>query len=309
MPSSGKTFPDGAHCRIEIFGIESAEILEAVVNEAEKTGVPIHRVVATVAGSKFYSDEQLKKLAEAAAGNKIEVIICPGDFAMAVMGTPDKILTGLNWQSNEEATEYFKEIVRCARFGFSGFLVWQKGMLYTLSELSDRYCGELYGMPANVIFKLSVIDNNANIADFALSERLGAHSIDAANLTFKSLVNVRQKTAIPMSVRATFWQWLVFLKNNEKGLELKVNLCDRTEDTPEIVRVASPVYLSFGDGTPGISVYDELRPTWYLDGLAEHKREDVCKAAKAIEAIKAQKEYRHLKISAWGPKDLRVPKI
>jgi hypothetical protein len=77
LPDSGKKFPDGAHYRIEVSGIETAGSLGAVVEEAKKQKIPIHRAIATVKGSAFYSDEQLAALAHLAAKEKIEVIICP----------------------------------------------------------------------------------------------------------------------------------------------------------------------------------------------------------------------------------------
>ncbi len=305
LPDSPKKFPDGTHYRIEISGIETAEILEAVVDEAKKHSIPIHRAIATVAGSKFYTDGQLKKLAKVAADNKIEVIICPDNLAKAVIDDPNKIFTGLNWQNNEEATAYFKEIVRCVKIGFLGFLVWRKGMLDALNKMRNYTRRALYGMPTDAIFKLSTFDNNANVADFMVAEALGANTINAVNnLTLKNLANIRRSLSIAMDVHITFWQ--LFFEKNEKGrLELGVKPYDRIKDAPEIARIASPVYFKFEAGTPGIGVYDVPRSDWSFKDLAEHKRKDVRVAAKIIKTIK--KKYPHLKLSDWGPKDLRVP--
>ena len=49
-PSSTQTFPDGAHYRIEISGVERLANLEAMVDESEKRGVPVHRLIAMVGG-------------------------------------------------------------------------------------------------------------------------------------------------------------------------------------------------------------------------------------------------------------------
>ncbi len=48
LPTSPHTFPDGAHFRIEIAGVERASTLEAMVEEARKKKIIIHRAIATV---------------------------------------------------------------------------------------------------------------------------------------------------------------------------------------------------------------------------------------------------------------------
>ncbi len=306
LPDSLKKFPDGANYRIEVSGIETAEILTAVIDEARKHGIPIHRAIATVAGSKFYSDAQLKELAQVAADNKVEVIICPDNLAKVVIDDPNKIFTVLNWQSNEEAAIYYGEIARCAKIGFLGFLTWRKGMLDALNKMRKHADCALYGMPTDAIFKLSTFDNNANVADFAVAEMLGANTINAANnLTIENFFHIRRAISVAIDVHITFWQ--LFFEKNEKGrLELGVKPYDRIKDAPEIARVASPVYFKFEAGTPGIGVYN-IGPDWTFEQLAEHKRKDVRTAAKIIETIR--KKYPQLKLSDWGPEDLRVPRV
>jgi hypothetical protein len=82
---------------------------------------------------------------------------------------------------------------------------------------------------------------------------------------------------------------------------------DRIKDAPEIARVASPVYFKFEAGMPGIGVYDVPRPDWSFKDLAEHKRKDVQTAVKIVKTIR--EKYPQLKLSDWGPEDLRVPKV
>ena len=51
LPTSTKTFPDGAHYRIEIAGVERASTMEAMIDEAKKRGVIIHRAMDDSFGS------------------------------------------------------------------------------------------------------------------------------------------------------------------------------------------------------------------------------------------------------------------
>src|SRR6056297_3347827 len=74
LPSSEKTFPDGAHWRIEISGVERASTMQAMIKEANKRNVIIHRAIITVQGSTLVDFEELKAIAQMGHDEKIEVI-------------------------------------------------------------------------------------------------------------------------------------------------------------------------------------------------------------------------------------------
>ena len=302
LPDSKKRFSDGAHYRIEVSGIETAEILEAVVDEAKIQGIPIHRAIAAVRGSVFYSDEQLKELAAAAGNHGVEVIICPWKLADLVLENPNRILTDLKFENNREIDDYLSEIDRCVRLGFRGFLVWDKDILEFLNFKRKKG-----GLPLDVIFKLSTFANSLNVISFISAARKGADTVNAANgLTLENLSEIRSLISIPIDVHVTFWQNI--LKANERGrLELAIESYDRIADAPEIARIASPVYFKFEAGTPGIGVYNVPRPDWTFGQLAEHKRKDVRAAAGIVRRIRA--EYPGLILSDWAPADLRVPVV
>ena len=61
LPTSTQTFPDGAHWRVEISGVERASTMEALIDEAGKRNLPIHRAIATVGGSTFLDFEELNR--------------------------------------------------------------------------------------------------------------------------------------------------------------------------------------------------------------------------------------------------------
>ncbi len=307
LPDSLKKFPDGANYRIEVSGMETPGILEAVIDEAKKLGIPIHRAISTVGGSMYWTDKDLKELAKIAAENKVEVIICPGNLAKGLIDNPNNLFTMMNWQNSEEAESYLNEILRCIKIGFRGFLVWRKGMLNTLNYMRWHPDPDETLIPPETIFKLSTFDNNANSDDFLLARRLGADTINAANnLTLENLFEIRSIVPTVLDIHITFWQ-LAFEKNEKGRLELVAKPYNRIADAPELARLCSPVYFKFEKGTPGISVYDFPRPDWTEKDLAEHKRKDVRTAAKIVEEIK--KKYPRLKLSDWGPKDLRVPQV
>jgi len=74
LPSSTKTFPDGAHWRIEIAGVEHASTMEAMIDETKKRNLSIHKAIATVGGSAYCDFAELKAIAQMEKEEKIDEI-------------------------------------------------------------------------------------------------------------------------------------------------------------------------------------------------------------------------------------------
>ena len=72
LPDSPKRFPDGAAFRIEIPSTEGPRSLEAVLDEAERRGVPVHRV-SQGSGGFLLTDAELDEMARLAADAQVEV--------------------------------------------------------------------------------------------------------------------------------------------------------------------------------------------------------------------------------------------
>ena len=173
---------------IEISGVEDPAVAEAIIDEAKKQDIVVSRLIAAVNGTLHWSDDQLKELAEIAAKNKVEVIVCPGHLARGLIEDPSNIFSSMNYQNDEEVKTYINEVFRCTDIGFLGVLVWRKSMLKILDSLKE----EGY-IPEDVIFKISTFDNNANVPDCLLAQNLGANSINVTNnLSLASLAEIRQ---------------------------------------------------------------------------------------------------------------------
>jgi hypothetical protein len=70
LPTSEKRFPDGAQYRIEIPSTEGPRCLEAVVEEAARLEVPVHRV-SQGSGVFMLTDAELDELAATAAAASV----------------------------------------------------------------------------------------------------------------------------------------------------------------------------------------------------------------------------------------------
>ena len=78
LPTSQKTFPDGANYRIEIAGVERASTMEAMIDEAHKRNLAVHRVIAAVGGSTYCDFEELEGMGQMAREEHIEVVMTVG---------------------------------------------------------------------------------------------------------------------------------------------------------------------------------------------------------------------------------------
>src|SRR5256885_16003048 len=71
LPDSPKRFPDGAQYRVEIPSTEGPRCLDAVLEEAERLGVCVHRV-SQGSGVFMHTDAELDELAATASSARVE---------------------------------------------------------------------------------------------------------------------------------------------------------------------------------------------------------------------------------------------
>ncbi|MCK5181009.1 MAG: hypothetical protein KAQ73_00575 [Dehalococcoidia bacterium] len=288
LPTSTKAFPDGAHYRVEISGIETPKVLLAAIDEAKKQAVPFHRSISVVRGACMLTREQLKEFARIAHDNQVEVIMTPGPrptwYTGRQIATPEGALSGMRMRGMDSVRHYLMELERCIELGFRGFLVWDEGVLSLLNTMKQN--GDL---PEDIVFKVSIFAGHANAAGFKLIESLGASSGNpVADLTLPELASLRSAVSLPLDIHIQLW-------NSMGGF-------NRIFETPEIARVASPCYFKMEPG-PGLAMY----MPWGMseDMLAELGREKIRSIKNIIEIV--GQVHPELKLSKQGPKDLRVP--
>ncbi len=292
LPTSDKTFPDGANYRMEISGIEHFSTLEAVVDEAEKRDVPIHRLISTVMGSTLLDKKELTSFAELARDAKMEVIITPGPRSSWDTGrqlvTPEGGLSGLRIRGSDNLSYLIADIKRCIDIGFRGFLVTDEGALWLLSEM--RKAGDI---PKDVVFKVSIFAGHANAAGGKVLESLGADTFNPlGDLSLPMFASIRKAINIPIDVH-------VILADSFGGF-------NRFWEAPELARLCSPCYFKIEPG-PALVAGGGIYKAWTDENfLAKFAREKV-KHAEIIREI-VEKNNPELKLSKQGPDDLAIPK-
>ncbi len=289
LSNSPYTFPDGAHYRIEISGIERSSTLEAMIDEMNKQKVPVHRVIGMVMGATLLSKQELKDFAQMAHDTRIEVIVTPGPRSLWDQGrqiaTPEGALSGLRVRGSDNLSYIIADIFRCIEAGFRGFLIWDEGLLNLLSKM--RAEGDI---PKETTFKVSIFAGHANAAGAKVLETLGANTFNpVADMSLPMLASIRKAVKIPMDLH-------IYLFDSMGGF-------NRFWEGGELGRVCSPCYLKI---EPGAGVGALYKPWVSPDSLSFLAREKVKQAEIIRELI--ERTAPDLKLSPQGPVDLAIPK-
>jgi len=293
LPTSSKRFPDGAWYRMEVSGVERPQVLEALVDEADKRKMPIHRLISVVMGATLLDKAELRAFAQIAAEAQMEVIITPGPRSAWDVGrqlaTPEGGLSGLRFRGSDQLRYVIADIMRCLDLGFRGFLVIDEGLLWLLNEMKKN--GD---MPRDVVFKVSIYAGHASAAGGKLLEMLGASTFNPlGDLSLPQLASIRQGCSIPLDLH-------IYLAESFGGY-------NRFYEGPEMARLCAPCYFKIEPGPACAAGPGALYKPWTSpDALAFLAREKV-KYAQIIHEL-IQENFPEAKLSGIGPGDLAIPK-
>jgi hypothetical protein len=223
-------FADGLRYRIEIPSVEGPAVLHAVLEEAERRGVPVRRV-SQGSGVMMLTDGEIAQMAELGAASGVEVSLFLGprgawdtggqSFATAAAGGVARGSAGVGW--------CVAEVRRGLALGIRSFLVADLGALATLGQMKRD--GEL--PETLVVLKTSVLLPCANPASARALEELGATTINVAtDLSPAELGELRAACSAPLDV-------YVEVPDDQGGFV-------RYYEVPDIIRAASPVYVKLG---------------------------------------------------------------
>ncbi|MFL5624986.1 MAG: U32 family peptidase [Ktedonobacteraceae bacterium] len=231
LPSSTKRFPDGAQYRVEIPSTEGPDALAAILEEADRYNLTIHRV-SQGSGVMLLTDDEIRDMARLAQARGMEVSLFARPNAawdvgaMAVASAGKTVSPRLRGQ--DQLVYCLEDVQRAASLGIRSVLLADEGALWVASEM--RKAGVL---PKEMQFKISVMMASSNPASILLMERLGADTFNIpTDLTLAQIAAIRQAVSIPLDI-------YIEVPDDLGGFV-------RLYEIPEIVRVAAPVYLKFG---------------------------------------------------------------
>ena len=230
-PTSEKRFADGAQYRVEIPSTEGPRCLAAVLEESAALDVLVHRV-SQGSGVFMLTDAELDAMAALAAAERVEVSLFArpnaGWDTSAMARAPAGAVIAPAARGQEQVVQALDDARRAAAHGFRSVLIADLGVLSAFSEL--RATGEL---PGDMQAKISVMLPVANPATARVVAELGANTINVpTDLSLAHIAAIREAVDVPLDV-------YVESPDSLGGFV-------RLHEIPELIRVASPVYLKFG---------------------------------------------------------------
>lgn len=237
LPTSKKRFPDGspskdgAQYRVEIPSVEGPGALAAVLDEAQKRNVRVHRV-SQGSGVMLLTDAEIVEMSRLGAEAQIEVSLFVGPRAAWEPGaqiiTPAGKNLGARHRGMEQLVYAVEDVKRACALGMRSVLVADEGLLWLIDQMKRQ--GEL---PADLVLKVSVQMGAANPVSIRLQETLGAGTYNVpTDLDLPKLAAIRAAVDIPLDFYVEVPDpFGGFVRHYEIG---------------EIVRLCAPVYLKFG---------------------------------------------------------------
>ena len=138
LPDSEKRFPDGAQYRVEIPSVEGPWVLEAVIAEAERRGVQIHRV-SQGSGIMLLTDAEILEMCDMAREAALELSLFVGPRASwgDRRDRPSRVRARSSVPSTAARTSSptpSKTCCAASPWGLRGVLVADAGLLWVLKR-------------------------------------------------------------------------------------------------------------------------------------------------------------------------------
>lgn len=295
LPSSPKRFKDGAHYRMELTGLEGPRVLEALIDEKNKRGVPVHRLISIVQGGTLFDRQELRDFAQMAAAEKMEVIAVPGPRLGWDTGrqaaTEEGMRCGMNLRGSDELRKVIADMIRMYEEGIRGFMIVDEGLMWLIKTMQEQG-----NFPEDIAIKLSVWASISSPAGARLVEDLGVSSFNTpSDITLPQMAAIRKTISIPMD-------FYIYTSLSFGGM-------NRFYDGAEIARCCAPVYFKIEPGVAlsaggGASLYQPWTGDAELITMIRKK----VKYAEIIRELIAANDP-DLILSEQGAADLCVPQV
>ena len=228
---SNKRFDEGGQFRFEVPGIQSPKTMKALLEEADKNDIFIHRVTQTK-GIMMLADEEIQDMVDLAKSYGCELFLSVGPRATydtsATVHTKEGSRIGYRLRGYDNLVYAIEDVKRACKLGVRGILLYDEGLLWILNQMREN--GEI---PKTVHFKLSAHAGHSNPASAKLLEAQGLDSLNPVrDLQINMIASIRNATDMALDLHT----------ENPKSTGGFI----RHYEVPKFIKVASPVYLKTG---------------------------------------------------------------
>lgn len=267
LPTSAKRFPDGASYRIEIPSTEGVRCLDAVLDEASRLEVPVHRV-SQGSGGLFLTDQELDEMALLAADAGIEASLFAQPIAGMIASVSARSQAGAavagSSHGQDGVVAALEGVGRAADHGFRSVVISDVGLLAAFDAMRSAHY-----LPSEMQAKVSAGFPVANPSTALVLVKLGANTLNlVTDLTLAQIAAIRAAVDVPIDL-------YVEAPDSMGGFT-------RLHELPELVRVGAPVYVKLGV----MNARDIYPSGMHLEGVAiALSRERVRRARLAVEVL------------------------
>ena len=259
---SQKRFEDGGQFRFEVPGIQGPSALESLLNACNDYDLTIHRATQTK-GIMFLLDDEIREMVDLANKANIQLFLAVGPRApydtSATVQTEEGKRIGYRLRGYNNLIYAIEDVKRAVGLGVRGILLYDEGLLFALSKMREN--GDL---PSDLKFKLSAHAGCSNPASAKLFESIGLNSLNPVrDLQIPMLASLRDAIDIPIDVHT----------ENPKSTGGFI----RHYEVPEMIKVASPIYLKTGGSVAKHHSWDTT------DGEARQRAKQVALVRDLIE--------------------------
>ena len=231
LPDSPKRFPDGASFRIEIPSTEGPRCLDAVLDEAERREVPVHRV-SQGSGGFLLTDDELDEMVRTASEAQVEVSLFARPTASwgpsAATRTDVGAAVAGAVHGQEGLVHALDDIRRCAEHGIRSMLITDVGLLAVFGQMRERGV-----LPDDMQAKMSVMFPISNPSTARVLVNLGANTLNlVTDLSLAEMAAIRAAVDVPID-------FYIEAPDDAGGFV-------RLNELADLIRVAAPVYVKLG---------------------------------------------------------------
>jgi len=279
---SPKRFPDRAQYRFEVPGIQKPQAMLALMDAVIEHDLTIHRVTQTK-GIMLLSDQEIEEMVDIAYDHSVELFLSVGPRATydtsASARTTEGARIGYRLRGYDNLYYAIEDVKRAIHFGVRGIVVYDEGLLWILGKMRQE--GEL---PCDAHLKVSAHTGHGNPASAKLLEGIGADSFNPVrDLQINMISALRDAINISIDIHTENPQ-------SSGGFI-------RHYEVPDIIKVASPVYLKTGGAVAAHHGWDTTK---------KQAKERIGQVALVQSMI--DRYYPDAKISEKGARDLAIPK-
>ncbi|MCL2859093.1 MAG: peptidase [Oscillospiraceae bacterium] len=232
LPTSNKSFDDNAQYRIEVPTVNSIETCKTIFEEATRLNITVNRIDETL-GTFRHTKQELMEYVKVCKNYGAELNLSVGpraiyDVSATRLSEQGKMIA-YRLRGQDQIIRAIEDIKRGIDIGCRGFIIYDEGLLWVLNEMRKGN-----KLPPNIKFKNSAHNGHGNPASFKLLEKIGANSINPVrDLSLPMIAALRASVNVPLDLHV--------------DNPIQSGGFIRTYEVPEIIRIASPVYLKTGN--------------------------------------------------------------